>query len=224
MNYQDFKKALVAASDPKKKIFADSLSGVSLPTRGVSAPLLKALIKSASKDPGIQPSEFDLRDCVEMQCSYFAISLLRLKDFGSQMSFLKDNLPLAEGWMVTDAIPSYLKQGSIEGYFPFFKAFAKSPLTYVRRFAYVEALQFRHDDGFLIFMPFLKGDREHYVMMAQAWLLAEMAVAHCDEVLVYMQQGGLDGALLRKAISKMNDSFRVSENDKRRANKIRDSL
>ena len=50
--------------------------------------------------------------------------------------------------------------------------------------------------------------------MAQAWLVSFMFVYHRDETFAYIKRNKLNKFTINKAISKINDSFRVSKEDK----------
>ena len=56
--------------------------------------------------------------------------------------------------------------------------------------------------------------------MAEAWLLATVAIKHSDFVYDLLKNMN-DVALKKKTISKMNESFRISKEDKERFKALR---
>ena len=59
------------------------------------------------------------------------------------------------------------------------------------------------------------------VMMAEAWLLATVAIKHSDFVYGLLKDMD-DETLKKKTISKINESFRISKEDKKRFKLLRD--
>ena len=68
--------------------------------------------------------------------------------------------------------------------------------------------------------PFLRYNEEYMITMAEAWLLATIAIKNSD--FVYGLLKNMDDMVLKnKTISKMNDSFRISKEDKARFKSLR---
>ena len=68
--------------------------------------------------------------------------------------------------------------------------------------------------------PLLRYNEEYMIMMAEAWLLATVAIKHSDFVYGLLKNMN-DEALKKKTISKMNESFRISKEDKERFKALR---
>ncbi|NLK67071.1 MAG: DNA alkylation repair protein [Campylobacteraceae bacterium] len=66
---------------------------------------------------------------------------------------------------------------------------------------------------FIFSLKFQSG--KYYITMAHAWLLAECMAKFPKETLNFMQNSSLDKTTHNKAISKMRESFRVSDKDKK---------
>ncbi|MBR5990582.1 MAG: DNA alkylation repair protein [Bacilli bacterium] len=136
------------------------------------------------------------------------------------MEFLKGNLYFVKGWAVTDVLNQYLKKATFAEYFPFFEHFAKCKNTYEARFAYVGMLKHYDSPDIEKIVPLLRYNEEYMIMMAEAWLLATVAIKHSD--LVYGLLKNMDDEVLKKkTISKMNESFRISKEDKERFKELR---
>ena len=58
------------------------------------------------------------------------------------------------------------------------------------------------------------------VMMAEAWLLATVAIQYPNEIYDFLKETQ-DVTLKRKTISKINDSFRINEDIKNKFKELR---
>ena len=105
-------------------------------------------------------------------------------------------------------------------FFKFFKDLHDSNFIYERRFCYVFGLKHWKNPRILDIFPLLQTNEEYMVMMAEAWLLATVAIQYPDQVYTYLEHLD-DVALKRKTISKMSDSFRISDEQKVRFKKLR---
>jgi len=57
--------------------------------------------------------------------------------------------------------------------------------------------------------------------MAEAWLIADLAIYNPEEILHFIASRKLNYGIIGKAIQKMCDSFRISDEIKRRARELR---
>ena len=64
-------------------------------------------------------------------------------------------------------------------------------------------------------------DEHYYVQMAEAWLIAELAVHEPEAVCVWFQKNDLKYNINGKAIQKICDSFRISDEWKAEYKKLR---
>ena len=64
-------------------------------------------------------------------------------------------------------------------------------------------------------------DDEYYVQMAEAWLLADLAIFNPEEVLKFIAKKPLNYNIIGKGIQKMSDSFRISDEVKQKAKELR---
>ena len=86
--------------------------------------------------------------------------------------------------------------------------------------AYVLGLKLAKDKKILGITKYIKKDDEYMVMMAEAWLLATVAIYYPNEIYEYLLKCD-DITLKRKTISKMVDSFRIDEATKERFKGLR---
>ena len=73
-------------------------------------------------------------------------------------------------------------------------------------------------------MPLVHDDEAYYVQMAESWLIAELAIYEPEAVYVWFQKNDLKYNINGKAIQKICDSFRISEDWKQKYKELRPEL
>ena len=152
------------------------------------------------------------------------LSLKKEKTFEKQMGFLQGKLAKANSWIITDSLQQAIRKAPKEAFEPYYQKWVKDKREYARRFAYVFAMRYYREDDISFFLDRLVYDERYYVMMAQAWMLATFAIAHFSEVAAFLKRKGIPETLVRKTISKMQDSYRISPEHKEIVKRIRDNL
>lgn len=149
--------------------------------------------------------------------TYFQVSLGRMKSYQQQFEFIEDNAELLQDWWHTDQLIQFIKR-PVDFDFAFKKAkeYICSDMLFLRRWGYVLFLcglqkDVRRTNDVL---SLIKDDDEYYVQMAQAWLIADLAVFNISDVKEFMQKTDIKYNIAGKAIQKMCDSFRISQDDK----------
>ena len=220
MNYKELEKYLFDISDQKFASFSKSLSNSEYISIGVKNPVLKSIVKDHVSDKDLILEDFQLGKYLEVDYCYFALSLSRLTTIDEQLEFLSNNIYKAKSWAVTDCLSSYMKKMPFEKYWDFFLKNNDSPYTFTRRMSYVLGLKCYKDKRILRTLPYIQKDEEYMVMMAEAWLLATVAICYEDEIFDYLSKCE-EITLKRKTISKICDSFRFSEESKQRFKTLR---
>ena len=222
MNYFELEKYLLEISDKKFADFSKSLSNSDYISIGVKNPVLRQLIKEEKNDVNLKLDDFRLGKYLEVDFIYFGLALIRAKNVYEQLKFLELNIKKAKSWAITDCVVTYLKKTDFDTFLSLFKKLYKSNHTFDRRFCYVFGLKHSKNPRILEIFPFFTLNEEYMVMMAEAWLLATIAIDFPDEVFKFLE-GTNDIVLKRKTISKMCDSFRISEEQKLRFKTLRKS-
>lgn len=220
MNYKELEKHLFEISDKKFADFSKSLSNSDYISIGVKNPELRNIIKEHKNDDCLLLEDFNLGKYLEIDFIYFGLALIRCKTLNEQLSFLETNIKKAKSWAVTDCIATYLKKSDFDTFFSFYKKLYKSSFIFDRRFCYVFALKHWKNRRILEILPLITLNEEYIVMMAEAWLLATIAIEFPNEVFDYLKQT-TDITLKRKTISKMCDSFRINNEQKERFKSLR---
>ena len=220
MDYFALKKLLFDSADNKNMEFAKKVFNTSYKIIGLMTPTLKKLIQEHYKDEDLKLSDFEVGEYQEIDIFYLVTALKRAKTYKEQMEFLKKNLYFVKGWAVTDVLNQYLKKATFAEYFPYFEHFAKCKSTYEARFAYIGMLKHYESPEIERIVPYIRYNEEYMVMMAEAWLLATIAIKHSDFVYGLLKDMD-DEVLKKKTISKMVESYRISKEDKERVKALR---
>ena len=220
MDYAKLKQYLFSISDKKFADFSKTLSNSEYISIGVKNPVLRQIVKEHKNDTSLRIEDFELGTYLEIDFIYFGLALSRVKSSDEQLQFIRENIHLAKSWAITDSVTTFLKKFSFEKYWDLFLYLSKSPYTYDRRMGYVLGLKFYKDHSILQVLKHISLNDEYMVMMAEAWLLATVAIQYEDEIYNFLKDCS-DLSLKRKAISKICDSFRFSTNSKDRFKALR---
>lgn len=220
MKYIDLERYLFEISEQKFAEFSKSLSNSEYISIGVKNPVIRQIVKDHVNDLELKTGDFVLGKYLEVDLIYFSLSLARSKDIDSQLEFLFKEIYKAKSWAVTDCITTYLKKITFEKYWPYFIKNYNSKHTYTRRMSYVLGLKFYKDKRILDILPYIRESEEYMVMMAEAWLMATIAITYPDEIYNYLLNLN-DITLKRKTISKISDSFRFTDETKNKFKELR---
>lgn len=220
MKYTDLLHYLFDNCDKKFAEFSKSLSNSKYISIGVKNPVLRSIIKEHKNDDELKLEDFELGKYLEIDFIYFGLALTRTKTIDEQLSFIEKNIRKGKSWVLTDCSQTYLKKCSFETFHKFFLKMYKSKFTYDRRFAYVLALKFAKSPEILTIFPLITKNDEYMVMMGQAWFLATAAISFGDKVYNYLSTLN-DQVLKRKTISKMCESYRISDELKLKVRSLR---
>ena len=220
VKYLELEKYLFEISDKKFADFSKSLSNSDYISIGVKNPILKQLVKEHIKDEELKLEDFVLGKYLEVDYLYFAIAISRLKNAKDQLDFLEMNIYKAKSWAITDTISTYIKKMTFEDFWSFFLRNNDSKYTYTRRMSYILGVKLYKDERILNALKYIKSNEEYMVMMAQAWLLATIAIIYPNQIYDYLSKCN-DLTLKRKTISKVSDSFRFDDKTKERFKSLR---
>lgn len=140
---------------------------------------------------------------------YYYVALKQIKTPGERMKFIHENL-LFTDWWHTDQLIHYVADLDFSTALAYAADYVCRDDPFVRRWGYVLFISklCRGHAGELL--PLMHNDEHYYVQMAQAWLIAELAIFQPEAVLEWMKGNGLTYAINGKAIQKICDSYRIS--------------
>ena len=103
------------------------------------------------------------------------------------------------------------------------KEYVNSNYPFLRRYGYVLFMPklVKENEAFDLIISLLKDDDEYYVIMSEAWLISFLAIYHPLRTLEYLKNTNLNYKIIGRAIQKICDSFRISNEYKEEVKKIR---
>lgn len=220
MKYHELVSLLFDKKDSKFAKFSQSLSNSDYISIGVKNPILRDIIKKHIKDDELLLENFELGKYLEIDFIYFGLAVSRLKTNKDKLNFLKENIHEAKSWAITDTVATYFKKITFEDYWAFFAGVFHSKHIFDRRMAYVLGLKVHQDKKILNILHYINRNEEYMVMMAEAWLLATIAVKYPTEIYEFLENLD-DLTLKRKTISKISDSFRFDQQTKNKFKELR---
>lgn len=158
---------------------------------------------------------------------YFQVSLGLIKDFKEQFVFIEENEDYLQDWWHVDQLVQFIKKPiDFDHAFNKAKEYVNSPKPFTRRWGYVLFLAGLQKDPSKTkrILSLMKDDDEYYVQMAEAWLICDLAVFNPKDTIEFIENCGLSYNILGKAIQKMVDSYRISDEDKEYVKTLRPKI
>ena len=170
-----------------------------------------------------------LRSCVldeqRFHRIYFHGSLKQIDSAIDRIKWIDENLLFSDWWHTDQCIDS-VKDVGAEVALGYARRYVYSDDPFVRRWGYVMFIsklcrdRERLDDILSLFHD----DDHYYVQMAEAWLMAELAIFFPDEILARLKEARLSYDISGKAIQKICDSHRISDEYKAKFRELRPLL
>lgn len=159
----------------------------------------------------------------ELHRIYYFVPLKQMQDVDERMKFIHENL-LFSDWWHTDQLIGFVADLDFEKALTYAREYVVNEDAFIRRWGYVLFIS-RLGRGRAKELLALTHDDEHYtVQMAQAWLIAELAVLEAEYVYAWLRDCGLKYNITGKAIQKICDSFRISKEWKEKFKGLREEL
>ena len=154
---------------------------------------------------------------------YFYVTMDQIKGADERMAFIHDNL-LFSDWWHTDQLISYVADLDFDAALRYVKNYIYSEDPFIRRWGYVLFISRLCKGHGAQLLPLMHDDEAYYVQMAQAWLIAELAIHEPEAVYEWFPKNDLKYNINGKAIQKICDSFRIAEDWKRKFKELRPEL
>lgn len=183
----------------------------------ITIPEKTSLLKEIKKQ-SIDLSSWKNNPLHVLSSFYFLSLFQKAKSFAEQKKLILSNKRYFKNWYDVDELTKYLIYDSFSKMFSFAERLLKEKNLFLRRMAYVIFI-FNHnidenDVDILIKTIQDNPDSEYYVAMAQAWLLATLAIKYFSKVYQFLLTGSISKDLLSKTKGKIRDSFRINEENK----------
>lgn len=156
---------------------------------------------------------------------YFHTSLKQIPDANARLRWIDDNL-LFSDWWHTDQLIDFVKDADFSLAHGYAARYVTDADPFVRRWGYVMFISrlCRREERLSPILSLMHDDDHYYVQMAEAWLIAELAVFFPEAVHGWLAGCGLKYDIAGKAIQKMCDSYRITGGWKDRFKALRPGL
>ena len=154
---------------------------------------------------------------------YFYVSLEQLKAVEERMAFIHNNL-LFSDWWHTDQLIGYVSDLDFDVALQYAAGYVHSEDPFIRRWGYVLFISKLCRGHVAQLLPLTHDDGHYSVQMAQAWLVAELAVFEPEAVYRWFAENDLKYNINGKAIQKICDSFRICDEWKEKYKQLRPEL
>lgn len=154
---------------------------------------------------------------------YYYVSLKQIKNVYERMEFIHKNLYFSDWWH-TDQLIKFVSDMDFDTAYGYAKEYVCDEDPFVRRWGYVMFISKLGRNHAEQLLPLIHDDDQYYVQMAEAWLIAELAVYEPQDVLDWMKINGLSYEINGKAIQKICDSYRITDDWKKRFKDLRAEL
>lgn len=163
----------------------------------------------------------------EYHRTFFQVSLAQLETIEEKLAFIETNFDKLQDWWHVDQLSQFVdKYLNFDLAYEKAKEYIQNELPFARRWGYVmfmPTLVKKEEAAEKLFLLF-KDDEEYYVQMAEAWLISYLGIYYPEKTLEYLKGCPLKYNISGKAIQKICDSFRVSNETKLRFKEIRKQI
>lgn len=218
---ENLKQILKENSDMEYAKFVVPLLNCKTQVIGVRTPVIKKLAKDFLKND-IDLSCIPYHQNVETDLLLGQYYMKKLSSPILKFEFLDKFLKGADNWAVVDQTSCAFKMNDFATSLPFIKKCLASEYEFVRRFGYLHILtNYKKEEQALRFFKENVKEDTYYVMMSEAWLLAEFFLTFKEEVKEMLLNEKMPLFVVNKTISKICDSYRVSIDEKLEIKKYR---
>lgn len=144
--------------------------------------------------------------------------ICNIPDFSLMVEYLEKYGDYCDNWATCDTLKFNITDKNKKDYFALSKKFVKSDKPFKRRIGITILFKFIDDDNYIsqIFdiIDTFYDEKEYYVNMVNAWLVAECFAKQREKTLDYFKNNKLNTFTINKAISKCRDSYRITLADK----------
>ncbi len=154
---------------------------------------------------------------------YFYVCLEQLKTVEERMAFIHNNL-LFSDWWHTDQLIGYVADLDFDTALQYAVGYIHAEDPFIRRWGYVLFISKLCKGHAARLLPLTHDDEHYTVQMAQAWLVAELAVFEPEAVYRWFAENDLKYNINGKAIQKICDSFRICDDWKEKYKQLRPEL
>ena len=154
---------------------------------------------------------------------YFYVTLDQIRNVDERMAFIHENL-LFSDWWHTDQLIRYVADLDFDTALRYAREYIHDEDPFIRRWGYVLFISRLCKGHAGELLPLMHDDDAYYVQMAEAWLVAQLAIWEPEAVWEWFRINNLKYNINGKAIQKICDSYRIPGDWKRRYKELRPAL
>ena len=213
----EFQNYLYSLRNESKQEFTRKIANTNYEVLAIPTPKLKHIAKEIAKGNFLSFLDLNITDTYEnLMINGFLIA--KIKNFEEFEKRLYNYGKIVDSWACCDIMKFNLNDENKFDFLKLSERFISDKHTYTRRIGVIlwfSLLKF--DDCFSYILNLinkLKNEKEYYVNMALGWFLSESFVKRREETLKLFETTALNTFTTNKAIQKIRESFRVSNDDK----------
>ena len=221
--YEEFVQYLISMQDVKYKEFHSSLVlNSKYEMIGIRVPQMRQIAKELSKG-NIEGFLKCAGDKYYEEIMIQGLTIAHIKDEKTFHKYFKEYIKKIDNWALCDSFCSSIKivEKYEDKYFNECVQLALNDNEFISRVGLVTILNHfvnknRLNDIFKTLNK-IKSDM-FYINMAEAWLICDLYIKYPTETEQFLKNNNLNKFTQNKAISKIRDSYRVSNDNKKRIN------
>lgn len=208
------------ADEEYRNFHGSLIPGVKTEFLGVRVPKLRTVAKRLIKEEWREfLKEYENSNIYEIIMLYGMVLAKAKCEFEEKLGYVRNFIPKIDNWAVCDIVCGDLKdiKKNQKRMYEFLQPYLLSDREYELRFAVVILMQYYITENYIdtVLGWYVKICVDaYYVKMAVAWGLSVCFVKFRDKTLSFLQNCKIDRFTYNKAIQKIRESCRVSEEDK----------
>lgn len=225
---QKINQFLKQNQDLAYRSFTQKIVTSSYPLLGVRSPILKKFAKELIKDEGKWYHNYPFQYFEELALYAYSLGFLK-EPFQEVIQEIQEFLPYIDNWAINDYACASLKQfkkNQKEG-FEFILWCLKQEQPYTVRFGLVLLLDFYINDTYIDQVLKLCNNNymdHYYVSMAHSWLISICYIKYPKKTIQFLEHAKIRPWVYQKAISKIGDSRRVTNEEKEMLKQMKKKL
>ena len=226
-SYKLFIEYLISIKDSKYKEFHSSLVlNSKYEMIGIRVPIMKDIAKKIAKTTNIEEFLKFAQDKFYEEVMIQGLVISHIKDEQVFYKYFKKHINKIDNWALCDTFCSAIKivEKYEDKYFKEAVDMSLSDKEFISRVGLIIILSHfiseKNLDTIFEVLNKIKSDL-FYINMAEAWLVCELYIKNPKETMKFIKKKKLNKFTQNKAISKINDSYRVSKEEKEILKKYR---
>lgn len=216
----EIREKIFELADEKYKEFHSGLCPNTNNIVGVRVPVLRNYAKELAKGDFrnyLTNAKDEYYEEVMLQGMVIGLAKMELEE---RLDYIKRFVPKIDNWAICDVFCAGLKfvNKNKEKVWKFLKQYLKSNKEFEIRFGVVMLLDFYITEDYIDRVIKILNEIKHegyYVKMAVAWAISICYIKFPKETMKLLQENELDDFTYNKALQKIIESYRVSEEDKK---------